>query len=106
MPCPGCGITRATLALLHGDLHAALRFHPLVLVLAPLMAVIAGRSLVEYVRGTPPTPPERAWWAGRTARWLAGALFALLIGVWLARFAGYFGGPVPVESFRARLITR
>lgn len=106
VPCPGCGLTRATLALLHGDLHAALRFHPLVPVLAPWMGAIVGQALLEYVRGTPPAPPERAWWARRTARWLAGALFALLIGVWLARFAGYFGGPVPVESFRERALTR
>jgi hypothetical protein len=106
VPCPGCGLTRATLALLHGDVHAALGFHPLVPVLAPLMAVITGYALIEYVRGTPPAPPERAWWAGRTARWLAGALLALLIGVWLLRFAGYFGGPVPVESFRERVLTR
>src|SRR4051812_16948199 len=29
-PCPGCGLTRGTLALLHGHLGEALRFHPLV----------------------------------------------------------------------------
>src|SRR5689334_14901358 len=28
-PCPGCGLTRATLALLHGHLGEALGFHPL-----------------------------------------------------------------------------
>ena len=27
-------------------------------------------------------------------------LFTLTLGVWLARFAGYFGGPVPVTSMR------
>ncbi len=32
--CPGCGMTRAASRLLHGDVHAALVYHPLV----PLVA--------------------------------------------------------------------
>ena len=28
-------------------------------------------------------------------------LLALTLGVWGARFFGYFGGPAPVETFRA-----
>ena len=28
-PCPGCGMTRAVLAVLRGDLRAAFSFHPL-----------------------------------------------------------------------------
>jgi hypothetical protein len=27
-------------------------------------------------------------------------LFVLTLGVWIARFAGYLGGPVPVTSMR------
>jgi hypothetical protein len=104
IPCPGCGMTRAALALLHGDLRAAFGFHPLAPLVVPLMTVIVGKAVVDYVRGAPPAPPNRAWWAGRTAVWLASALLALLVGVWLARFAGYFGGPVPVESFRDRAL--
>src|SRR4051812_17128000 len=30
VPCPGCGLSRATLALLQGDVRQALHFHPLV----------------------------------------------------------------------------
>ncbi len=29
IPCPGCGLTRSWVALLHGDLAWSLRFHPL-----------------------------------------------------------------------------
>jgi hypothetical protein len=105
VPCPGCGLTRATLALLHGELRAAVGFHPLAPLLVPLLAFVFGKGLVDYVRGTPPATPERAWWARRGAVWLASALLGLLIAVWLARFAGYLGGPVAVESFR-ELVTR
>ena len=37
--CPGCGMTRATHALLHGDLPGAFRFNPLVMGLLPLGAL-------------------------------------------------------------------
>lgn len=33
--CPGCGMTRATHAMLHGDPLAAFRFNPLVMLLLP-----------------------------------------------------------------------
>jgi hypothetical protein len=38
--CPGCGSTRATRALLHGDLLAAWHFNPLFVLTLPLMAAI------------------------------------------------------------------
>jgi len=31
IPCPGCGMTRAVFALLHGDIHASLHYHPLLI---------------------------------------------------------------------------
>jgi hypothetical protein len=105
VPCPGCGLTRATLALARGDLHAALGFHPLAPLLSPLFAVALGKTLVDYVRGpnSAALAPARApWWTGLAATWLAAALLALVLGVWILRFAGYFGGPVAVESFRDR----
>ena len=101
IPCPGCGLTRATLALLHGDFGAALHFHPLVFVLTPLFAYALGVSLVDYVRGVPSAPARfTAWLSQRTRYGAALALFFVVLGVWGARFAGYFGGPVPVESLR------
>jgi hypothetical protein len=102
VPCPGCGLTRATLALLRGDIGAALHFHPLVFVLTPLAAYAFGTTLLDYVRGGTAGPAAR-WlkWFGARARYAAAcALLVALLGVWGARFAGYFGGPAPVESLR------
>jgi hypothetical protein len=109
IPCPGCGLTRATLAVLRGDFGAALRFHPLVFLLAPIYLGLLGLTIVGYVRGTPPTAPEPS--AGtprqqgvlftRTVTVIATVTLVLVIAVWIARFLGAFGGPVPVESYRS-----
>lgn len=107
IPCPGCGLTRATLALLHGDVRAALHYHPLVLLLAPLLATGMAAAAYELLR-----PQDAGAWLaspisfrGRNVNALAVALLLLTLGVWLARFAGYFGGPVPVTSMHDWLKT-
>jgi hypothetical protein len=93
-PCPGCGLTRATLALLRGHLAEALDFHPLVLIVAPLIVGMAMAMAYGYVvRGTVAIPLRPG------SRWMTGGAIALtvaMLGVWLARFCGAFGGPVPV----------
>ena len=37
VPCPGCGLSRALAALLRLDFRTALRFHPMVFVLPPVV---------------------------------------------------------------------
>jgi hypothetical protein len=101
VPCPGCGLTRATLALLHGDLRMALYYHPLVLVITPLVVTVVIVTAWELLRG----PSQKARGAallgnGRAVSIAAAALLVLTLGVWLARFAGFLGGPVPVTSMR------
>ena len=107
IPCPGCGLTRATLALLHGDLHAALRFHPLVLLITPLVAVLSGAVVLDLLRdpARPPRQPSLRWNA-RHVSIAAAALLALTLGVWIARFTGYLGGPVAVTSMREWMMSR
>ena len=101
IPCPGCGLTRATLALLRGDVGTALHLHPLVTVLAPLFIAFVGTAAVDLVRDpTRPRRRSRIAWNNRAMNIVAATLFVLTFGVWLARFAGYFGGPVPVTSMR------
>ena len=98
VPCPGCGLTRATLALAHGELKHALELHPLVLVLAPLFFWAMGSAAVGYVRGPQRARPARLWLASRPVTALGSLLLLATLGVWVARFFGYFGGPVPVET--------
>lgn len=93
-PCPGCGMTRATLALLGGHFGDAVRLHPLAPLLAPLVIAAFGYGAVEYVvRGRAFTlEAVRGPWVTVGAL----ALTVLLLGVWIARFFGALGGPVPV----------
>jgi hypothetical protein len=94
VPCPGCGMTRATLALFRGDVSTALHFHPLVFVILPTLGLFFGTNLLMYVlRG------EWGWVDGKMGKGISAvaALFlALTVAVWVSRFFGAFGGPVPV----------
>jgi hypothetical protein len=102
IPCPGCGLTRATIALLHGDVSTALRFHPLVFVLAPVFAIAVGSSLVNYVNGGASAPLRLfAWFSTRARVRAAWGLLVVSLAVWGARFAGYFGGPAPVQTLES-----
>lgn len=97
IPCPGCGLTRATLELAHGHLGAAVALHPLSPVLSPLFAWLTAKAAIDYVRGSAAKSGDDAKRARWTAR-LGAALLIALLGVWVLRFFGVFGGPVPVKS--------
>lgn len=97
VPCPGCGLTRATLAALQGDFAGALHHHPLVFLVAPVYIGVVVALGVSYVRGGSKGAPSRK--VDRAVSVLAIAMFGLLFGVWLARFFGAFGGPVQVVTF-------
>ncbi len=93
-PCPGCGLTRATLSIVHGQFAQAFQLHPLSFVVSPLAAVGGVVNAVSYVRSGRWSAVE-----GLRGRWVTGgavALGAIMIALWLARFLGAFGGPVAV----------
>lgn len=89
LPCPGCGLTRATLRLLAGDWRGALVLHPLAPIVSPLVVGGLGYVAVRYVV-TGNTS------VGRPFVWVAALLSAALFALWVARWLGAFGGPVVV----------
>jgi hypothetical protein len=93
-PCPGCGLTRATLALLGGHVSEAVALHPLSPLVSPLLVGFLAYGGVVYVRrGRWPATEGRA---GTRVAGAGVALWVLLLAVWIARFYGAFGGPVAV----------
>lgn len=93
-PCPTCGATRSSLALLHGDLHGAL-LNPFAPVMLALLGGFAARLVFVAVRDG----HTRRFGEGRLVELMLRSLMVTLglaIVVWIARFFGAFGGPVPV----------
>jgi hypothetical protein len=87
VPCPGCGLGRATLSILRGDLTAALALHPLVLVATP-----GAIALALHATSRRHASQSRE----RLVAVCSAALLVLMLAVWVSRFAGAFGGPVSI----------
>ncbi len=77
--CPGCGMTRATHALMHGEVGAAIRFNPVGIVLFPVALAASGWEAVAWARGKP--SPVRLMPGPRIACFLA----AVVVGFWILR---------------------
>jgi hypothetical protein len=101
IPCPGCGLTRASLALLSGDLAGALHWHPLVFLLLPLAGFLVLRSMLSGAGLI-----GASAWQVRVPNWLFIAFALLVFGVWGARLAGYLGGPSDPVDLRLSLFGR
>lgn len=69
--CPGCGITRAALSLMHGDLWSALRYNPLAIISIPLLILTV---LEQYVKAS---------WIPFKVRSLASSKFFSHIILWV-----------------------
>lgn len=94
-PCPGCGSTRSVLALLHGDLHGVLASNPLGPAAALLMGIFAAQTWLSLLKWG----DLREAGKGRMAVLIKNLLFVLAgleFVLWIARFFGFFGGPVSV----------
>ena len=92
VPCPMCGMTRATRLLVHGDLAGATHMHPLWPIVLPAIALFLLVETAGYAR-------TGAWGKARTLRAMkpiGTVIVVLLVTLWVARFFGAFGGPVPV----------
>ena len=100
LPCPGCGLTRATLLLLQGEFSRALSMHPLVIPLSPMYFATVGLFGLDLLRGPSRATPSTPW---ITKRWVSTVALVVLVAtlaLWVLRFFGFFGGPVPVQSYR------
>ena len=91
VPCPTCGMTRAARLAAHGDFAGATHMHPLWFVVLPLLGIAAAIEIARYMK-------SGVWGAAAriaALRYAAYATLMLLVGVWIARFFGAFGGPSP-----------
>ena len=95
VPCPGCGSTRAMLALATGDLHGLVRYNPLAPFMTALVVALALQALASLLA----TGTFRRVGDGVVGTLVSRGVMvvaALEVLVWVARFGGFLGGPVPV----------
>ncbi|HEU5073263.1 MAG TPA: hypothetical protein VFU02_03805, partial [Polyangiaceae bacterium] len=52
------------------------------------------------VRGPSAPVQSRPWLTGRWVSTFGVLVLTATVAVWVLRFLGYFGGPVPVQSYR------
>jgi Protein of unknown function (DUF2752) len=64
LPCPLCGMTRSFVAFAHGDVAAALRFHPGGPLLFTAMLAFAVAATIAWLRHTPPMIERRGFMRG------------------------------------------
>lgn len=79
LECPGCGMTRATYAALHGRIGDAFRFNPIGMVILPVALVGLGIEVIGWVRGKP-LP-----FSLNPGRWGATILMVIVILWWIGR---------------------
>jgi hypothetical protein len=79
LDCPGCGMTRASYAMLHGRIGDAFAFNPVGMIILPLALIGLGIEVLGWVRGKP--LPLRL----NPGRWGATIIAVVLIGWWVVR---------------------
>jgi hypothetical protein len=95
-PCPGCGMTRAGKMMLAGDVIGSLRMQPLAMPMVAAGGFIALMTVIATYRyGLPLINRMRM---GRLSIVLIGSVYAATLLLWILRWFGLFGGPVPVGA--------
>ncbi len=89
VPCPSCGLTRATRLALGGHFSAATAMHPLWFIVLPFLTVVGAMQVKHQLQFGQLVTRTPKW-----ARMSGSVIVVLLVVVWIARFFGAFGGPV------------
>jgi hypothetical protein len=96
LPCPGCGLTRSSVALLHGDLSTAVYFHPLgppIILAAVIVGLVDAWAWWRSHQPGSTTTASPSWLLERLgvspAPWVA---IGALVVVWLIRLPLYLLG--------------
>jgi hypothetical protein len=79
LQCPGCGMTRATYAVLHGHFGQAFGLNPLGMVLLPVALVGLAPEMLNWVRAKPLT------WRLRPGLKTTRLIVACILTFWLLR---------------------
>jgi hypothetical protein len=100
--CPSCGLTRAMACLARLDAESAVRFHPLVILVAPLIAVVTVDTCLAAVgrRGLAaaiPRPLLRGFWAALLSGFCV--VFAVRMASWIAPAWNPAGWMIPPAAF-------
>ena len=94
LPCPGCGMTRAFIRLLHLDFAEAWQMHPFVYFFAVFVIWFGIR---RYILGI--TDTEKVW---KIAAMLG--IFMILFYIW--RMLRYFPGDPPMSYYYGNLLLK
>ena len=89
LPCPGCGLTRSTLAFLSGDLAGVWRYHPLAPIVTPLVVLLVSRPLLEALG----VKNARRWTLEAqmpSCGWTT--ILVAMLGLYVVRAFGLLGG--------------
>lgn len=86
IPCPGCGLTRALLCLLRGDIRGALAYNALAIPIFALALTILGWTIADRLRGTDSLRRFYARIAPRKA-WIVSTAAAVTLLNWAAQIA-------------------
>lgn len=90
IPCPGCGMTRAYIALLHGDIKKAFYFHPLFVIPAIIAIIFIVPRFRKYRNSIP----------------LWTLVCIIFIATWIVRMKLLFPNIAPMDYYNGAMIPK